>query len=83
MNCENNSVGSHEKYKFKSYRDEAWAEKAKINDTINNDYDFSPQTKEQSGRKLTNQQCVKIKAIICDLCWDIQMCNTTNEERRQ
>lgn len=27
MNCEKNSVSSHEKYRFKSYRDESRAEK--------------------------------------------------------
>lgn len=39
MNCENNFVGSHEKYRFTSYRDKSEAEKGKIY-TINNDYDF-------------------------------------------
>lgn len=29
MNCENNSVGSHEKYRFKSYRDELGAKEEK------------------------------------------------------
>lgn len=29
MNCENNSVGSHEKYRFKNFRDESRAEKVR------------------------------------------------------
>lgn len=48
--------------------------KGKTNDTINNGYDSLPRTNE-SGGNLTNQQCIKIKAITNDR----RNTNTANE----